>query len=328
MKKTWAKRARPVRLAGLAALLAFLFLLTGTVTAAETVPAETPPPAKIARPERAETETYPAIIDRTADPQAWPNFRFKLDAELLEIWFPNILNADEAILQCGGETWLIDCGDEKMGQRGAELIRKLGIEKIDRLFNTHPHHDHLKGLEATQEAAPVQELLICFGVDSTDTMVRAMKTAEKYGIQVTEYGDGDTFRMGEAELTFYVNGDTRLDMNNRSAQTMIRFGERTIWFSADMEKPGQISLLERLPAEALKADILKYPHHGKGALYEAFREAVDPQLAVITNYQVDWEGFKYLKGKGIPYAVTNTKDTWLHLATDGEYWLCEYIPRN
>ena len=280
----------------------------------------------------------PIVINRAADPEAEPGFEFPEDARLLHIWFPNVLNADEAILVFGDQVWLIDCGDERMGGRGAALIQKLGIETVEKVINTHPHHDHLNGLQATDKAAKVGELAVCFTEEnirhatSRKHFRNAMAYAEKNEIAVTSYEEGSVFTMGEGEvtLTCYVNSEKNLDVNNRSAQIMLRYGKRSILFMADMEKPGQQAMLQRVPTEELKADLLKYPHHGKSAMEDVFLEAVDPVAAIITNKKVeDWNGIKYLKKKKIPYLYTtvyiNKKAQYLHLVTDGETWVLERV---
>ena len=274
----------------------------------------------------------PAVINRSADPEAWGEFAFPEDAKILHIWFPNVMNADEAILIYDGQVWLIDCGDETMGARGAELIRKLGIESIDRVFNSHPHHDHLNGLKATDQAAKVAELDICFAVNSTKHMKKAMQYAAKNDIHVEEYQEGSVYVMGDGEVTlmFFVNTETNLDVNNRSAVTMIRYRDRSILFMGDMEKPGQTTMLARVPAEEFDADLLKYPHHGKSAMNDAFLEAVSPEIAIVTNKKVEsWKGVKYLKKHKIPYLYTNTYEKkipmYIHLMTDGEHWVIERV---
>ena len=84
-------------------------------------------------------------------------------------------------------------------------------------------------------------------------------------------------------------------MNDQSALTMVRYGERSMLFTADVEKPGQRALLADTDAAALRADILKYPHHGKQTLEDAFLSGGEPELVVITNYrQFGWEADAYL----------------------------------
>ena len=318
----------------LAILLTGVTVLLAGMAGAETTPfpatPETPVPVRTGRPAPEPTPEMPEVINRISDPEAGKSFRFPMDAKLLHIWFPNISNADEAVLIYDGQVWLIDCGDEKMGQRGAALLRWLGIDHIDRLFNSHPHHDHLNGLQVTHEAAEIKELDICFDEDSTEHMINALRYADENGIQVGRYWDGDVFSMGDGAvtLTFYVGPYPELDMNNASAMTMVRYGERSIFFTADADTKGQASLVARVPTRDLKADLLKYPHHGKRPLDKVFYEAVSPEIAIYTNREVpDWEGVKYMMYRKIPRIFTSSLNVYLHLVTDGQYWIVEYAQR-
>jgi beta-lactamase superfamily II metal-dependent hydrolase len=159
-------------------------------------------------------------------------------------------------------------------------------------------------------------------------MISAVSYAESNDIAIREYGDGDVLSMGDGAVTlkFWVNTDPSLDMNNQSAQTMVTFGERKILFTADMEQAGQAVLMERVGAEELKADLIKYPHHGKTGLLDEFYQAVRPQLAVITNSYVKWGGIEYLIWKQIPRFYTNPTEKYVHLYTDGNTWVVERVP--
>lgn len=308
-------------------LIILLLLLAFAVMPVKAELIETPAPAPV-HVTPAPTPEPPALVDAATDRDVFENLRFKLDAKVLHIWFPSIKNADEAILVCGDEVFLIDCGDKRAAISGAELLQKLGVTKIDKLFNSHPHHDHLRGLSWTNDAAAVRELLVCFPRDSTPTMIEAMGYAATKKIPVSDFTDGDTFTMGEGEitLTFWCNNDPNLDMNNNSAVTLVKHGERAILFTADVEEPGMEVLLQRIPAENLKADIIKYPHHGHPALTDAFMKAVNPKAAIVTNIEVDWTGLKFLCQKKIPVYLTREGDKVLHLYTDGITWVIEGIP--
>lgn len=315
-------------------IIAFLSVLTliilcGASCAAESFAApETPPPARIHNVP-APTAEPPAIADISKNASAADGLRFKLDAEILHIWFPIIANADEAVLVCGDQVWLIDCGDNGMGQRGVRMMQELGITKIDKLFVSHPHHDHLGGLMATNDAIPVGEVLLSFPEESTDTMISAMEYINEKNIPVTELSNGEVFTMGtkgRIALKFFWPVDESLDMNNTSAQTLLEYGSRRILFTADMERAGQQVLLTQVDPEELRADILKYPHHGKSGLLDEYFQAVNPSLAVITNVYVDWGGVEYLKLKRVPYLFTCFNDSYVHLYTDGSSWVVERIP--
>lgn len=292
---------------------------------------EPPPPASTNRPTPAPTEPPDSpVIDHINRPNYYADFSFPENAKILDIWIPNIKDADAAILQFDGQVYMIDCGDEKAAVRTQLMLSQLGIEKIDVLFNSHPHHDHIDGLQKTYEMAKINMLKICFSPTSTESGQRMLKTAARLKIPVSMYQDGDAFTMGKGEVTlqFLVGSGIMLTMNNKSATTIVRYGERSILFTADIEKDGQQDLMERIDPSILKCDILKYPHHGKHALYEPFYNAVDAKLYVVTSEQGRRQdsGQTFLSYRQLPTVYTSVYGTFVHLATDGKYWLCERVP--
>lgn len=315
-----------------AVLLTVLLLPICTGIAEETFPPSPEPPAGhgTGRPTPAPTEP-PAfeITDHVHFPDLYPDFAFQEDKKLLEIWFPNIRDADEALLLYDGQAWMIDCGDTKAGERGARMLRQLGIQKIDTLFNSHMHHDHIDGLAATAAAAKIGEIRICFGPDLTQSGLRMIQTAEELEIPVKEYKDGDSFTMGDGAVKMEVlkNNEEDLDINNQSAVMKITYGESSILFTADMEWLGQEAMMKRLTdPSVLKSDILKYPHHAKSHIFPAFYDAVDPKMVIATSLEGRKDAGQYdIANKGVPAIYTASLKEYFHLITDGEYWLVESV---
>ena len=294
---------------------------------------EPPEPAKQGRPTLGPTEIpMQTIIDHVNYPKELRDFRFRRDAKLLEIWFPNIRDADAAILTFDGQVYMIDCGDEKSAARTSVLLKQLGIDRIDILFNSHLHHDHINGLALTDDVARVCEVKVCFETGSTESGELLEQVAAERNIPITQYQSGNWFTMGEkgeVTLLFLRNYDPMMDMNNQSAVTVVRYKDRSILFTADLEKNGQAQMIKHVDPALLKCDIMKYPHHAKSALYDEFFRVTDPKLVVVTSVQGRKDlGQSFLVANRIPAAYTSVKGQFVHLATDGEYWLCEYVSSN
>ena len=61
--------------------------------------------------------------------------------------FVDVGQGDCTLVQSDGAVMLIDTGDSSHAIALCNYIRSLGFEKIDRVIITHPHSDHLGGLE-------------------------------------------------------------------------------------------------------------------------------------------------------------------------------------
>ncbi len=265
----------------------------------------------------------PVLIDRIGEPQENADFAFGEEAPLLEVIFPQILNCDAIFMRCGGETMLVDCATQGQARRIINMCNQLGITRIDRVVNTHPHEDHIGGFRDLIKEVEVGELWICFPEDYNTHMTKAVGWAEKAGIPVVQYADGDTLTLGGATIEVWKLEGRSSELNDCSAQFLVTFGERTLLMAADLEKNGQTRYVE-LKGDALKADILKYPHHGLEKLEEAYAAAVDPLYFVVTNNQRTTDGKKYITRSGVPCAWT--VPGFVTLTTDGATWVVDRIP--
>ncbi|MBQ4579382.1 MAG: MBL fold metallo-hydrolase [Clostridia bacterium] len=279
----------------------------------------------LALPALAEETAPPVLIDRVNSPEEYADFAFAENAELLAVTFPQMVDCDAILLQCGGETMLVDACKQAYSERIINMCKQLGVTRIDKVVNTHPHEDHIGGFKDVIKEIEVGELWICFPETVNNHMKNAVKAAQKAGIEVKTYADGDVFTLGGATIEVWKLEGTTAEMNDCSAQMMVTFGERTFLMAADLETGGQKKLVE-LKGDALDADILKYPHHGIQVLTDEYREAVSPLFMVITNNHRQTAGWKWINSNKntIPYAYT--VPNLVHLTTDGTTWIAEKLP--
>ena len=240
---------------------------------------------------------------------------------------------------------MIDCGDERAETEIVPLLESLGISQVDRLINTHPHHDHLNGLYAIDAEIPVKELLICFPEDATRHMTAAMEYCRGNGIPVTSFADESVLGLGDGAVSLlcWQKSAEEDSVNDRSAQIMLGYGDCNMLFMADMEVHGQRQLYAALAgdpdqpavhqalaetAALLKADILRYPHHGKQYMFDPLWQLIAPELTIITNTMRIAEikaAVTFLENKHAAVAYTHQPPWVLHLQTDGNHWLCEQL---
>jgi len=251
------------------------------------------------------------------------DFAFAEDAKLLEVYFPPIFGCDAALIRCGEMSMLIDCAGNQWKSTKA-MLDKLGVTELTYALNTHPDADHIGGFNHVLKEIPAGEFLMGFSEDhdsGDEVRFRVYEDLHAQGIPMRRVGNGDTIEFGDASITVYQRLEDHLPrVNSKSLTLMIRYGERSIYFTGDVLAPGQELLAEHNGAD-LDADILKYPHHGLEPMRDAFLSAVSPDLVIATSGKNDVNGVQDLKKRGISCLITANRT--LALKTDGHVWTVE-----
>ena len=269
-----------------------------------------------------------AVYNRTGNLDE--EYVFPEGTPVLEIVFPRVYSSDCAILRFGGETMMIDASTKNTTMRGRiqTAMAAMGVDHIDTAYNSHPHDDHIDGFQFVHEYAPIGQLLIAFPENYDPRMKEAVKFCTANGIPIVHVQDGDVLTMGEnGEVTLTVIqrwGTKSWDTNDQSAMLLVRYGERTMLFTGDVENRAQVDYGTNPPPCGLKADVLKMPHHGQQPLQDAFLAQVQPEL-VFMNGAADVMngGKKYLNKNGVPFILGYQGLT--RMRTDGAIWVIDYL---
>ncbi|MBQ9197000.1 MAG: MBL fold metallo-hydrolase [Clostridia bacterium] len=250
---------------------------------------------------------------------------FAEDAETFDLYVCPLLGADCMLLTCGGQTMLVDMGKANDYDLIREVLNAQGVERIDIAFNTHPHTDHLGSMIQLLEDYPVGRFMTAFDDDYTAEEVvqrSTLRAVRAAGVPVTRVEDGDTFALGNARMT--VVRQTKYmypepNPNPFSAMLMVEYGDCRLLLCADVVQSAQLYIAQ---THDLKADIMKWPHHGLNKVYRELLENVQPEYAFITHgYMNTTEAQEQMNRYGIPHDFA----TWgvIHLSTDGQYWLVD-----
>lgn len=193
---------------------------------------------------------------------------------------------DCTLLEVGGKSMLIDGGVGKWRELLTKALAELGWDGyVDILYNSHPHDDHLQAVcYMLRNGFRAGQFISTFPEDYRNSLqaktVRALKEAEIPYHQL-EYGEEMDF--GGAHLTFWF-WDGGKDPNARSSVMKAEFGETAILMTGDTTGESQRHLHEAL-GPALKADVMKMPHHGIVALVSEFLDDVSPSFVFTSNWK-------------------------------------------
>ena len=204
------------------------------------------------------------------------------------VYFIDVGQGDcELIRTPDGQNILIDAGTNATGDKLVQYLEQLGVEQIDTLIATHPHEDHIGGMDEVVNAFPIGDVYLPKVADSqtptTRTYERLLEAIADKGLSITPGRGGMTILDDDGiKLEFLApNADSYADLNSYSIVAKLTCGQKSFLFTRDAEADSEE---ERLHAGYdLRSDVLKCGHHGSStSTSAAFLQAVQPTYAVIS----------------------------------------------
>ena len=218
-------------------------------------------------------EMQASLIETTAPEEQMPQEKV---AEA-EIHFIDTGNSDAILIMAEDQAMLIDAGDNDDEQLVVNYLKNQGVTKLEYIIATHPHADHIGGLDAVIESYQVNQLLVANGDAETKTYTDFINAAMNKGLSPSVPLEDSKFTLGSSYFTV-MNTNGGNDTNNQSLVIEYVNGEDKMLFMGDAEKEVEEELLPKLS----KVDLLKVGHHGSSSsTTEEFFKKVDPTYSVI-----------------------------------------------
>ena len=199
------------------------------------------------------------------------------------VTFVDVGQGDCTLLRNGEHTVLIDTGTD--GYSLLRTLRREGVGQIDELIATHPHADHIGGMDLIMEAFAVGRLYVSDmpPADETDAQCygRMLEAAAAQKVEISHPKDGGILDIGGIHLEFFAPLPAAPDENERSLFVRAQLGGASVLVTGDAGVDAETALLSR--QENMEAAILKVGHHGSSnSSSPAFLRAVAPDYAVIS----------------------------------------------
>ncbi|HHV12774.1 MAG TPA: MBL fold metallo-hydrolase [Clostridiales bacterium] len=203
-----------------------------------------------------------------------------LPSGVIEVHFIDVGQGDSILIETKDSAMLIDAGENDKGIDVVNYLQLQNIQKLDYLVGTHPHSDHIGGLDDVLNSFPVDKVLLPDVANNTATFEEVLDTLDKKNLKITKTEVGDQYSFGDATFTILSPASPYDDMNDNSLVIKLNFGKNSFLFTGDAEKPAEIDMLAG--AFDLSADVLKIGHHGsESSTSRDFLAAVNPTYAVI-----------------------------------------------
>lgn len=195
----------------------------------------------------------------------------------LIIDFFDVGQADSILIRNQDKTMLIDAGTNETGNIVVEHLKEYGISKIDYLIGTHPHEDHIGGLDDVINNFDIGQVYMPQITTTTKTFEDVLNAIENKNLKITSPNKDDIIEIGQANAKFMTT--PILDRDNLNLSSLVirlEFGNNSFLFMGDAEKENEQSI--KWP----KTDVLKVGHHGSNtsSTKECLNQ-VQPQYSII-----------------------------------------------
>lgn len=207
------------------------------------------------------------------------------DADNVSVMFINVGYGDAALVEIGTHRYLIDSGEATAAPMLLRALSLRGVQKLDGVFLTHTHSDHIGGMETLVCKYPVDTLYSAeISMPNKHGENKIEELANDLHLPHVKLSEGDTVKVTDG-IAFEVIGPIVYndeDDNDNSLILRLTVNGKTMLFTGDMQFDEEETLL-KTDAD-VKADILKVGNHGNpDATSEVFAMAVSPEIAVIST---------------------------------------------
>lgn len=202
-------------------------------------------------------------------------------AGTLTVTWLDVGQGDAAVIQCGGQSMLIDGGKPEKSSYIYAWLQQHSLSYLDVIVATHVDADHIGGLSGALNYASVGTAYCPETTGTTETFQSFVKYLAQRGKQITVPTAGETFALGGAQIQILGPLHRAEDSNDNSIVLKVSFGATSFLFTGDAERAEEQDLLNS--GVNLQSTVLKVGHHGSDTSTSyPFLRAVAPQYAVIS----------------------------------------------
>ena len=216
---------------------------------------------------------------------------FPSNSKTLKISFIDVGQGDSILIEFPGcQKMLVDGGGSGSGSFdiGERIVSPFlwhkGIKKIDYLVLTHPHPDHMLGLQAVARNFRIAEFWEAHSPEGEATY-NQFKKALSSRLVYKKIFKGNTRDIGGVSLQVLHPPKNPLTAftghNNQSLAIQLTYGKTSFLLTGDIEALAEQEILSSSPN--IRSQVLKSPHHGSHTSSSIdFLKAVSPEITVIS----------------------------------------------
>ena len=200
----------------------------------------------------------------------------------LYIYYIDVGEADSILISNNGHNMLIDAGNNEDGPKLVNYLKNgLSISSFDYVIGTHPHEDHIGGLDNIINSFDVKKVYLPDSYTTTKTFEDVLTAIENKNLEINVPDIGEEFILSSAIFRVLYTGTDLEDLNNSSIVLRMDFGDKSFLFTGDATESIEKELI-KIP-KLIDVDVLKVAHHGSEySSTDTFLNYSTPEYAIIS----------------------------------------------
>lgn len=201
------------------------------------------------------------------------------DVNKLEIYYFDVGQADSILIKENNYNILIDAGNNEDGENLVNYLKNdLNINKFNMVVGTHPHEDHIGGLDNIIDEFDIDTILMPNATSTSKTFESVLNSIENKNYKITVPKIDEEFNYDNIKLKVLYTGTNEKDLNNNSIVLKLTYFNNKFLFTGDATSKVEKKLLKK----DIESDVLKIGHHGSEySTTNDFLDKVNPKYAII-----------------------------------------------
>ena len=199
-----------------------------------------------------------------------------------EVHFLDVGQADSILIKDGTSFMLIDGGNNDDSDLVVDYLTKQGVDRLDYIIGTHPHEDHIGGLDKVIDNFQIGKVIMPKVTHTSSTYKDVLTSISNKGLKISSPIVGEKFKLENSTIEILGPvGNSYDDLNNYSVVAKITFGNTSFLFTGDAEDISEKEMISE--GVDIKSTLLKVGHHGsRYSSIPEFLNKVNPKYAIIS----------------------------------------------
>ncbi len=242
----------------------------------------------------------------------------------LKVHFIDVGQGDAILIQTpAGQNMLVDAGENDKGHVVVNYLISQGVQDLDAVVGTHPHSDHIGGLDTVINNFPVKSVYMPKATNNTASFRDVLTAVKNKGLTISTAKAGVVLPLDGIDCRFLAPvKDAYEELNDYSGVIRMEYGSHSFLLTGDAGTESEAQILNS--SVNLKSTVLKVGHHGSYSSSSGkFLKAAAPQFAIIMLGKDNKYGHPHtqtlsrLTGAGVKIFRTDQNGTIVFI-TDGK----------